>query len=148
MRLLYRNWRPTRLGRWANRFACWWSGLGLPPRIQAVLEVRGRMSGRIRSNPIVIATVEGKSYLVSMLGSESDWVKNVEAAHGDAAIRQGRRRRVQLVEVPPEQRAAVLREYVRIAQSGRQHFPLPVGAPLADFEAIAGHYPVYRIDPR
>jgi deazaflavin-dependent oxidoreductase (nitroreductase family) len=147
MRLFYRNWRPTRLGRWVNRFMCWWSALGLPPRFQAVLEVQGRTSGRIRSNPVGIATVEGKHYLVSMLGPESDWVKNVEAAHGDAAIRQGRRRRVHLVAVPPEQRAPILREYVRIAPSGRQHFPLSVGAPLSDFEAIAQHYPVYRIDP-
>ena len=147
MRLFYRNWRPTRLGRWVNRFWCWWSGLGLPPSFQAALEVSGRTSGRRRSNPVVIATVEGTRYLVSMLGSGSDWVKNVEAAHGNAVIRQGRRQRVQLVAVPPEQRAPVLREYLRIASSGRQHFPLPVGAPLSDFEAIAGRYPVYRIDP-
>jgi hypothetical protein len=52
-------------------------------------------------------------------------------------IRQGRWRRVHLVALPPEQRAPILREYVRIASSGRQHFPLPVGAPLSDFEAIA-----------
>ena len=147
MRLLYRGWRPTRLGRWVNRFQCWWSGLGLPPRFQAALEVRGRASGRRRSNPVVIATVEGDRYLVSMLGPESDWVKNVEAAHGDAVIRQGRRRRVHLVAVPPEHRAPILREYVRIASSGRQHFPLPVGSLLSDFEAIAWHYPVYRIEP-
>ena len=147
MRLFYRHWRPTRLGRWANRFACSWSGLGLPPRFQASLKVHGRTSGRIRSNPVVIATAEGKRYLVSMLGSESDWVKNVEAAQGDAVIRQGRRCHVHLVAVPPEQRAPILREYVRIATSGRQHFPLPVGAPLSDFEAIAWCYPVYRIDP-
>jgi deazaflavin-dependent oxidoreductase (nitroreductase family) len=147
MRLFYRNWRPTRLGRWVNRLMCWWSGLGLPPRFQAALEVQGRKSSRRRSNPVVIATVEGKRYLVSMLGPESDWVKNVEAAHGDAVIRQGRRRRVRLVAVPPEQRAPILREYLRIAPSGRQHFPLPVGAPLSDFETIAGRYPVYRIDP-
>jgi len=96
---------------------------------------------------VVIATVEGKRYLVSMLGPESDWVKNVEAAHGDAVIRQGRRHRVHLVAVPPEQRPPILREYMRIASSGRQHFPLPVGAPLSDFAVIAGRYPVYRIDP-
>jgi deazaflavin-dependent oxidoreductase (nitroreductase family) len=146
MRLFYRNWRPTRLGRRVNQFSGWWSGLGLPPRFQAVLEVRGRKSGRRRSNPVVIATVEGKRYLVSMLGPGSDWVKNVEAAHGDAVIRQGRRHPVHLAAVPPEQTAPILREYVRIASSGRQHFPLPVGAPLSDFEAIAGRYPVYRID--
>jgi hypothetical protein len=85
---------------------------------------------------------------VSMLGPGSEWVKNVEAADGDAVIRQGRRRPVHLVGVPPEQREPVLREYVRIATSGRQHFPVAAGAPLADFEAIAERYPVYRIDPR
>jgi hypothetical protein len=37
--------------------------------------------------------------------------------------------------------------YVRIASSGRQHFPLPDGAPQSDFDAIAGRYPVYRMDP-
>jgi hypothetical protein len=142
MRLFYRDWRPTRLGRWVNRFACWWSGLGLPPQFQAILEVRGRTSGRRRSSP-----VEGRHYLVSMLGPGSNWVKNVEAAHGDAVIRQRRRRPVRLVAVPPEQRAPILREYVRIASSGRQHFPLAVGAPLSDFEEIAERYPVYRIDP-
>jgi deazaflavin-dependent oxidoreductase (nitroreductase family) len=147
MRLFYRNWRPTRLGRWVNELQGWWSAAGLPPRIMAALEVRGRTSGRIRSNPVVITSVSGKRYLVSMLGPRSDWVKNVEAAHGNAVIRQGRRRRVHLVLVPPERRAPILREYVRIAQSGRHHFPLPVGAPLSEFEVIADRYPVYRIDP-
>ncbi len=147
MRLFYRDWRPTGFGRWVNQIQCWWSGLGLPPKFLAALEVRGRASGQRRSNVVVIATVEGKRYLVSMLGPGSDWVKNVEAAHGDAVFRQGRRHDVHLVLVPPEQRAPILREYVRIASSGRQHFPIPVGAPLSDFEAIAERYPVYRIDP-
>jgi deazaflavin-dependent oxidoreductase (nitroreductase family) len=146
MRLFYRGWRPTRLGRWVNRAQGVLAGLGLPPHFQVLLEVRGRASGQMRSNPVVIATVEGKGYLVSMLGAESSWVKNVEAARGDAVIRHGRRRRVHLVAVPPEQRAPILREYVRIAPSGRQHFPVAVGAPLSDFAAIAAHYQVYRID--
>ena len=125
MRLLYQNKRPRRLGRWFNRINCWWSGLGLPPRFQAVLEVQGRKSGRIHANPVVIPTVNGKRYLVSMLGLQSDWVQNIEAAHGDAVIRHGRRSRVHLTLVPSEQRAPILREYVRIAPSGRKHFPYP-----------------------
>jgi deazaflavin-dependent oxidoreductase (nitroreductase family) len=147
MRLFYRDWRPTHLGRRVNRFMGWWSGLGLPPRIQAALEVRGRKSGKTRSNPVVIATVGSASYLVSMLGPTSDWVKNVEAAQGDAVIRRGRRRRVHLVAIRPEQRAPILREYVRIAPGGRVHFPLSTDAPLAAFEAIADRYPTFRIDP-
>lgn len=146
MRLYYRNWRPTRLGRWVNWLWGSWASLGLPPNFQVALEVRGHASGRRRVTDVGIATVEAKRYLVSMLGPGSDWVKNVEAAQGDAIIRHGRRRAVHLVLVPPEQRAPVLREYVRIARSGRLHFPLSVGAPLSDFATISERYPVYRID--
>jgi hypothetical protein len=37
--------------------------------------VRGRKSGQVRANPIVIVTLEEQRYLVSMLGPGSDWVK-------------------------------------------------------------------------
>lgn len=148
LKLFYRDWHPTRFGRWVNRLQGWLAGVGVPPSFQVLLEVRGRTSGQVRSNPVAIATVDGERYLVSMLGPDSDWVKNVEAAHGEAVLRHGRRQRVQLVPVPAALRAPVLREYVRIAPSGRQHFPLPVGAPLAAFEAIATNYPVYRITTR
>jgi len=147
LHLCYRDWRPTRLGRWINRLARWWSALGLSSREMAVLEVRGRVSGQRRATPVVIATVEGKRYLVSMLGPGSAWVKNVEVAHGDAVLRQGGRRPVQLVGVPPVERAPILREYVRVATSGHHHFPVVVGAPLSEFQTIAERYPVYRIDP-
>jgi deazaflavin-dependent oxidoreductase (nitroreductase family) len=147
LRFFYRDWRPTRLGRWVNRLWGQVAGLGLTPWIMGTLEVRGRVSGRRRSVPVVIAEVDGQRYLVSMLGPGSDWVKNVEAAHGEAVLRQGRRRSVHLVAVPPADRAPVLREYVRVASSGRQHFPVPVGAPLSAFAEIAERYPVYRIVP-
>jgi deazaflavin-dependent oxidoreductase (nitroreductase family) len=147
LRLFYRDWRPTRIGRWVNRLACWWSGLRLSGAEMAVLEVRGRASGRQRSTPIVVATVNGKRYLVSMLGGASDWVKNVEAAHGNAVLRKGPRRPIHLVRVPAAERAPILREYVRVATNGRRHFPVAVGAPLCEFQAISERYPVYRIEP-
>ena len=74
MRFLYHNWRPTRFGQFVDRLNCWWAG---------------RKSGRTRSNPVAIATVEGKQYLVCILGQDSDWVWSVEAAHGDATIHPG-----------------------------------------------------------
>jgi len=145
--LFYRGWRPTRLGRWVNRFAAWWVVLGRSSSEMAVLEVRGRASGKPRSTPVVVATVEGNDYLLSMLGPESDWVKNVEAAHGDAVLRRGGRHSIRLVAVPPAERAPILREYVRVATSGRNHLPVEVGAPLSEFEKLAERYPVYRIEP-
>lgn len=145
-RVFYRGWRPTRIGRWANRVAGWTAALGVSPKA-AVLEVRGRASGRPRTTPVVIATVDGHRYLVSMLGPGSDWVRNVEAADGNAVLRQGRRSAIHLVSVPPVERAPILREYVQVATSGRHHFPVAVGAPLSEFQAIADRYPVYRIEP-
>lgn len=146
-RFFYRDWRPTRLGRYLNRFWGWWSGLGLPPRRQATLETRGRVSGRTRATPVVIVSLDGARYLVAMLGPHTEWVRNAEAAQGQAVIRQGRRRPVRLLPVAVEQRAPVLREYVRAAPGGRRHFPVAPGAPLSAFEGIAGRYPVFRIDP-
>jgi hypothetical protein len=145
-RLFYRNRRPTWFGHWVSQFFCWWARVGLPPRNWVALQVRDRVSGRMRSDAVVIPTVDGQQYIVSMFGSISDWVQNLEAAHGDAVISHGGSVRVRLALVRPEQRAPILREYVRVASSGRKHFPLSVGAPLADFAAIAEHYPVYRIE--
>ena len=82
-----------------------------------------------------------------MFGSISDWVHPVEAAQGAAVISHRRATHVRLVPVPPEDRASILKEYVRVASSGRKHFPLPPEAPLAAFAAIAARYPVYRIEP-
>ena len=132
-RLFYRNRRPTWLGHWVSQFFCWCARLGLTPHAWVALHVRDRVSGRWRQDAVVLPSVAGERYAVSMFGTISDWVKNVEAAHGDAAISHGDRQRVRLVPVPAEQRAPILSEYVRVASSGRKHFPLSVGAPLADF---------------
>jgi hypothetical protein len=145
-RLFYRNRRPTWLGHWVSQFFCWWARIGMPPRSWVALRVRDRISRRMRQDAVVIPTVAGERYIVSMFGAISDWVQNIEAAHGDAVIAHGRAKRVRLVLVRPEDRAPVLREYVRVASSGRKHFPLPVGAPLTDFAAIAAQYPVYRVE--
>jgi hypothetical protein len=100
----------------------------------------------MRADAVVLPAVAGHRYVVSMFGTISDWVHNVEAAHGEAVIYHGRPSPVHLVPVPPAERGPILREYVRVASSGRKHFPLPTGAPLAAFDSIAAQYPVYRID--
>lgn len=147
LRLFYRDWKPTRAGRWLNGLEGWWSALGLPPRCMVALQVPGRSSGRTRQSVLVIAEVAGRDYLVSMLGERSDWVRNVRAAGGNAVIRHGRSRPVRLVEVPPEGRAPALKAYCRVAPGGRAHFPVAPDAPLEEFAKIAAGYPVFRIEP-
>jgi hypothetical protein len=147
MRLLYRDWKPTLLGRWVGRLMIWWNGLSPSPGIVAVLEVKDSASRQKSTVPLVVTTVDDKQYLVSMLGPGSNWIKNVEAANGEAVLHHGRPRSVRLVAIAPNERAPILKEYVRIATSGRKHIPLAVDAPLSEFQKIADRYPVYRINP-
>ena len=146
---LYPNGRPGRLARvlnrmWATVFA---TGAFRRATHAATLEVRGRRTGRLISFPVVVADLDGERYLVAMLGNEANWVRNVRAADGDAAIRQGSRERVLLEEVDVASRAPILRRYVDVAPGARPHIPVSRGAALEEFERIAGRFPVFRIVP-
>ncbi len=147
LRRFYRDWRPTCLGRFVNGVLAWLSGLGLTPRVLLTLQVKGRRSGRLRSNVLVVARHDGHPYLVSMLGDASDWVRNVRAAGGEAFVKRGGLRPVKLSEVPVSQRGPILKAYCDVATSGRHHFPVPHNAPISEFDAVAERYPVFRIDP-
>jgi hypothetical protein len=109
------------------------------------LQVKDRRNGRLRSTVLVPARYEGGRYLVSMLGEGSEWVRNVRAAGGEAFIKRGRSRSITLIEIPPEDRAAILKAWCQVATSGRKHLPISYDAPTSAFEAIAADYPVFRI---
>lgn len=145
-RLFYRDGRPNPAGRAFGNAWSLVSGLGLTPSYMVALETTGHLTGRVRSIPVVIGEHEGERYVVSMLGERSPWVRNVRAAGGRAVIRHGRRREVRLVEVPPDERAPLIKAYLGRAVGARPHIPVDRSAPIEAFEAIAGAYPVFRID--
>lgn len=143
-REMYAGGRGDDRARW---YARWWGRvfrLGLLPRRWVTLEVPGRRSGRTTSFPLGMADVDGRWYLVSMLG-ECNWVANVRAAGGEAVLRRRRRRPVRLVEVPVERRAPILRRYVQKVPGGRPHIPIPKGAPVTEFAAVADRHPVFEV---
>ncbi len=146
-RWLYRGRRPNALARAVNR--CWAivHAFGLAPNYLVTLEVTGRRSGRTRSFPLVMAVVDGQRYLVSMLGTDVAWVRNLRAADGRAVLRHGRRERVRLEQIPVEQRAVVLKTYLARAPGARAHVPVDKDAPLAELEAIVPTLPVFRVVP-
>ena len=111
LRLFYRDWRPTGLGRLVNGALARLSGLRLTPRALIALQVKGRRSGRLRTNVLVVARHDGQRYLVSMLGEGSEWVRNVRAAGGEAFVKRGRSRPVKLIEVPVSERGPILKTY-------------------------------------
>jgi deazaflavin-dependent oxidoreductase (nitroreductase family) len=144
-RWMYPGGRPNRLARLLNR--CWAiaHAAGLWPSRLVTLEVRGRRTGRVISLPLVMTDYEGEHYLVSMLGQDSNWVRNVRAAGGHAVLRHGRRENVRLSEVDADARAPILRRYLSLAPGPRAFISVDRDAPLEDFATIAPRIPVFRV---
>lgn len=147
LKYFYRDWRPTRLGRMWSHLYAWVSSQGVLPKTLVTLETIDTQSGNLNASILVMATHEGKHFLVSMLGEGSQWVKNVRASGGFARIKRGKTIEVMLVEIAPSERAPMIRAWAQIATSGRKHLPIAFDAPLPDFHGIAAEFPVFRIEP-
>jgi hypothetical protein len=147
-RWFYAGGRPNRVARILDRGTAALSARGGGPDYLVALEVPGRRSGRIVSLPLVVAVFDGERYLVSMLGEEVNWVRNVKAAGGNVTLRHGRREEVHLEEVAPDRRAPVLKAYLKRATNARAHLSIDKDAPLAEFERASSRFPVFRVVPR
>jgi hypothetical protein len=145
MRWFYRGRRPNAVARTLNDMWAAIYALGIAPNYLVTLQVVGRRTGRVIAFPLVMAVVDDTRFLVSMLGTEVAWVRNLRAAHGYALLRHGRIERVRLDEVPVEQRGPVLKAYLQRAPGARPHLPVDKDAPLAEFAAIAAHVPVFSV---
>ncbi|HEU0237937.1 MAG TPA: nitroreductase family deazaflavin-dependent oxidoreductase [Micromonosporaceae bacterium] len=145
-RSMYPNNRPNRAARVLNRISAAQFGVGfLAPRRAVTLQVAGRHSGRTISLPLVLVNHQGERYLVSMLGEDVNWVRNVRAAGGRAVLRHGRSEPVRLVEVDPALRAPILRRYLELAPGARPHMPVDRNSSDEAFAAVADRYPVFRV---
>jgi deazaflavin-dependent oxidoreductase (nitroreductase family) len=145
-RWMYRGQRPNWLARMLIRVDVTLGSLGIGANYGLVLlEVTGRTTGRTISVPVAVVVVNGQRYLVSMLGENAQWVRNIRAAGGRAVVRSGDREAVQLEEVPIEQRAPILKVYLKRAPGARAHMRMNGDEPLAEFAKIAGDYPVFRV---
>ena len=141
----YRGGRPNWVAAVLNRCSAAVHALGIAPNYLVTLEVHGRRSGRTISLPLVMAVVGSERYLVSMLGADVDWVRNVKAAGGNVTLRHGRREEVHLEEVPADRRAPVLKAYLKRAPGARPHLPVNKDATLSEFEQVAAQFPVFRV---
>jgi len=144
-RWLYRRRHASGLARLLNGAQARLAAAGVGPRWLVMVEVTGRRSGKTISFPAVIADHDDGRYLVSMLGEDTNWVRNVRAAGGHAVLRHGDREPVTLQEVDVEHRAPILRCYLQRAPGARAHIPVDYRAPVEAFEPIAAHYPVFRV---
>ncbi|MFQ5473167.1 MAG: nitroreductase/quinone reductase family protein [Dehalococcoidia bacterium] len=137
--------KPGALVRAMNGFIGRIAAFGLGPSKTVLLEVRGRRSGELRSVAVNTLDHEGQRYLVAPRG-ETEWVRNVRAASGDASLRRGGREKVRLEELPVDQRATVIKAYLaENAITTKSSFGLEPDAAIEEFERIAPNHPVFRI---
>ena len=123
--------------------------LGLPLAGAAVLGVRGRTSGEVRTTPVNPLVLDGTRYLVSARGT-TQWVRNLRVA-GEAELRVGRRtERVGAVEIVDHEKVPVLRAYLKAWAWEVGAFFDGAGAGSSDEElaALAHRHPVFVITPR
>jgi deazaflavin-dependent oxidoreductase (nitroreductase family) len=142
---MYRGGRGDETAKW---FARWWGRVfaaGLLPRRWVTLEVVGRRSGQVRRVPLGMADVGDRWFLVSMLGEDCHWVRNVRAADGRVVVRRLGSRDCRLAEVPVAARGLILRRYVAKVPGARPHIPVAPGAKVAAFDAISDRYPVFEV---
>ena len=118
---MYRGGRPNTLAKILNRGSAILYSLGIYPNYFVTLEVAGRKSGKPISFPLAMTVMNGERYLVSMLGEETNWVRNVKAGVGKARLRHGLSEHVLLEEVDVSQRAPILKAYLHLAPGARPH---------------------------
>jgi deazaflavin-dependent oxidoreductase (nitroreductase family) len=130
---------PARAAGWmAKRLASW----GISRLV--VLTTIGRRSGEAREVPLAPIRHDGITYLVAPYG-EVSWVHNVRA-HPEATLRRGRSvRDVILHEVDhPE----VVKRYYEREPIASRFMAVPGEGSVADFAAVTGRFPVFRVDER
>jgi deazaflavin-dependent oxidoreductase (nitroreductase family) len=136
---------------------------GLPTGAPNVLlTMRGRRSGKVRTVPIGMLELDGRSFVQASYG-ETGWVANLRA-DGEATVTHpgGRRVPVQAIELPPEEAGAVLRRALQQFRQSRvmrallgPNFRPPIGVlwrlrirvddTLEEYVAEARRHPLFEL---
>ena len=154
-------------GAWALRLVnpvfSRYLGVGLPGGPNALLEVRGRSSGRLYRTPVALLEFHDRRFVEAAFG-EVGWVRNLRAA-GQARITMGRRSAVlDAVEMAPDPAGAIMREALAPYERSRllrvvvgpdtrppvgvlHYFRVRIDVTLDEYVAHARHHPVFELLP-
>ena len=111
-----------------------------------VLEVPGRKTGQPRRTPVNLMAFDGQRYLVAPRG-HTHWVRNLRAS-GHGRLLVGRRaEEFSAVELPDDEKPALLRAYLKKWkwESGQFFGGVGADAPDEELRRIAPDHPVFRI---
>lgn len=137
--------KPGTLVKIMNSVLGWFTRFGLSPSKVHKIEVRGRKSGQLRTAVVNVLHYDGRRYLVAPRGN-TEWVRNVRAANGDASLLRKDREKVHLEEIPVEQRPPIIKAYVNEnAMATKQYFGVEPDDPIERYEGIAPDHPVFQI---
>ena len=140
----------VRLPRWlklANPVIVALQRRGVVIGTMRLLSVPGRKSGKLRTTPVSPLKVAGERYVIAGLEG-ADWVKNVRIAGWGILARGREQESVNLLELPLQERAPVLREFPNRVLHGVQFFRQLYGisGTPEEFEALASRCPVFRVE--
>lgn len=129
-----------------NRVVAALTRAGISVMGSRVLEVRGRKTGEPRRTPVNLLEFEGSRYLVAPRG-HTQWVRNLRAS-GEGRLWLGRRSEgFTAVELPDEDKPALLRAYLKRWKVEVGAFFDGVGPDSGEEELrrIAPDHPVFRL---
>ena len=139
-----REYRKSRGDRVGNAIFSVLARAGIGPVY--LLTTRGRMTGRLRTTPVILVMQGQQRWLVAPYGAVP-WVLNARAA-GQVRLRRGRDRRdYTLRQLPAAQAGSILQHYLRIAPATRPYFQASKDSPVGDFIAEADRHPVFELIP-
>jgi len=129
-----------------NRLIAVLTGRGVSVLGSRVLEVKGRSSGAPRRTPVNLLELEGERYLVAPRG-ETQWARNLRVS-GEGRLLVGKRSEsFTAVELADEEKAPVLRAYLKRWKFEVGVFFDGVGPDSSEDElrAAAPKHPVFRL---
>jgi len=136
--------RPSAFERMLNGAFGAMVGAGFGLSHNRLLQVRGRVSGRLYSAPVNVLELGGKLYLVCPRG-RAQWVQNVLAS-GKLVLKKGRSQSFAATPVSDGRKAEILRQYLdRFSTTVRRFFPVPPGSPAEAFTPYLDRYPVFEL---
>jgi deazaflavin-dependent oxidoreductase (nitroreductase family) len=129
-----------------NRFIAILTGRGVSVLGSRVLEVKGRSSGEPRRTPVNLLDLEEERYLVSPRG-ETQWVRNLRVSGEGRLIVGKRSEHFTAVELADDEKAPVLRAYLKRWKFEVGVFFDGVGPDSSDQEMLAAapKHPVFRV---
>jgi deazaflavin-dependent oxidoreductase (nitroreductase family) len=137
--------KPSFAERVLNRIVGLAVGMGLGLKHNYLVEVKGRVSGKLYSAPVDLLEIGGRRYLVAPRG-ETNWVRNARAA-GRLTLRKANYRAdFEVGEIDAAERPAILKAYLdRFARTVQRYFQVKRGCDASEFAPIADRYPVFEL---